>query len=210
MHNMKFLNLGGLRHFYDKYIRPLKGAAYKEVANNLTTEEDGSVLDARQGKNLEDKKVNKTSIINSLLTTEEGYALDARQGKVLDDKISDINAYLSNISDYIVEEGTNANGSYRKWDSGKLEMWHSANATCAIGTAAGTLYTSQEFTLEFPIESKTACFPVFEIIANGAIWGSASGSANSYRSSFKYHLFSAALWNLASFSYSYYAIGTWK
>ena len=94
---MKFLNLEGLQYFYDKYIRPLKGAAYKEVANNLTTEADGSVLDARQGKTLEDKKVDKSNIVNSLLTTQEGYALDARQGKILDEKISEINAYLSDL-----------------------------------------------------------------------------------------------------------------
>lgn len=92
---MKFLNLEGLQHFYDKYIRPLKGAAYKEVANNLTTEKDGSVLDARQGKVLEDRKVDKKNIINSLLTTQEGYVLDARQGKILDEKISETNAYFS-------------------------------------------------------------------------------------------------------------------
>ena len=97
---MKFLNLEGLQYFYDKYIRPLKGAAYKDVANNLTTEEDGSVLDARQGKVLEDRKVDKSNIVNSLLTTQEGYALDARQGKILDERISEINAYLSELPSF--------------------------------------------------------------------------------------------------------------
>lgn len=92
---MKFLNLGGLKHFYDKYIRPLKGAAYKDVANDLITTEEGSVLDARQGKALEDKKVDKSNIINSLLATVAGYALDARQGKILDERISEINTYLA-------------------------------------------------------------------------------------------------------------------
>lgn len=207
---MKFLNLEGLQHFYDKYIRPLRDAAYKDVANDLITTEEGSVLDARQGKALEDKKVDKSNIVNSLLTTIAGYALDARQGKILDERINEINTYLSDISDYVIEDGKNANGYYRKWNSGKLEMWNSSNATCAIGTAAGSMYSSPEFTLTFPTESKTSCLPVFGVIAGGAIWGSVSGSANSFKTSFKYHLFSATLWNLASFSYAYYAVGTWK
>lgn len=52
---MKFLDLTGLQYFYDKYLRPLKDAAFKNVANNLTTTESGFVLDARQGKELDDK-----------------------------------------------------------------------------------------------------------------------------------------------------------
>lgn len=111
---------------------------------------------------------------------------------------------------YIVEEGSNSNGKYRKWSDGTLEMWHSGNATCAIGTAAGSIYMSSEFTFTFPIASKTACHPVLSIIAQGAIWGSPSSSGNSYRTSFKYHLMAATIWNLASFSFSYYARGTWK
>lgn len=93
---MKYLGPNGLQHFYDKYIRPLKDAAYKSVANNLTTEEEGSVLDARQGKELDEKKIDKDNIVNDLTTEEEGSVLDARQGKALDDKINKINEYLSN------------------------------------------------------------------------------------------------------------------
>lgn len=92
---MKYLGSNGLQHFYDKYIRPLKDAAFKGVSNNLTTAEEGSVLDARQGKNLEDKKIDKKNIINDLTTTEEGYVLDARQGKILKEEIDKIKIYLS-------------------------------------------------------------------------------------------------------------------
>ena len=88
---MKFLDLTGLQHFYDKYLRPLKDAAFKNTANNLTTETEGSVLDARQGKVLNDLKLSIAKVINNLLTTEAGFALDARQGKVLDDKITELN-----------------------------------------------------------------------------------------------------------------------
>lgn len=97
---MKFLDLTGLQHFYDKYLRPLKDAAFKNTANNLTTETEGSVLDARQGKVLNDLKLSIAKVINNLLTTEEGFALDARQGKVLDDKITELNG--NKISKYDV------------------------------------------------------------------------------------------------------------
>lgn len=126
------------------------------------------------------------------------------------DAMSTINKNLSELSDYPVETGSNENGSYVKWASGRLEMWASKSATCAIGSAAGSLFASPEFTLTFPIESKTACIPVFNALADGAIWGSASGSADNYRKSFRYHLFSAIQWNLASFMWSYKAEGTWK
>ena len=109
---MKYLGPNGLQYFYDKYIRPLKDAAYKNVANDLTTEEEGSVLDARQGKELDEKKIDKDNIKNDLTTTEEGCVLDARQGKALDDKI---NKYLSeNFRLSATEIAT-----HEKWIDGK-------------------------------------------------------------------------------------------
>jgi hypothetical protein len=71
----------------------LGGAALKNVANNCTTTEDGSVLDARQGKILADDiadKLDKSSVKNNCTTTEAGNALDARQGKALADMIGDL------------------------------------------------------------------------------------------------------------------------
>lgn len=104
---MKFLDLTGLQYFYDKYLRPLKDAAFKNTANNLTTETEGSVLDARQGKTLNDNKFAKANVINNLLTTEAGFALDARQGKALDDKITELNGnkidkYNMNVSNEVL------------------------------------------------------------------------------------------------------------
>ena len=78
-----------------KWFADLKTAAFREVANNLTTSEAGSsVLDAYQGKVLNDNKFAKANVINNLLTTEAGFALDARQGKVLDDKITELNGNI--------------------------------------------------------------------------------------------------------------------
>lgn len=78
-----------------KWFADLKDAAFREVANNLTTSAAGaSVLDAYQGKVLNDNKFEKANVINNLLTTEAGFALDARQGKVLDDKITELNGNI--------------------------------------------------------------------------------------------------------------------
>lgn len=72
-----------------KWFADLKTAAFRNVANNLTTSAAGSsVLDAYQGKVLNDNKFAKANVINNLLTTEAGFALDARQGKVIDGKIT--------------------------------------------------------------------------------------------------------------------------
>lgn len=72
-----------------KYFADLKDSAFRSVANNLTTTSAGaSVLDAYQGKVLEDKKLNKTDVINNLLATVAGKALDATQGKALADRLT--------------------------------------------------------------------------------------------------------------------------
>jgi len=57
------------------------------IANNLTTDTEGKVLDARQGKALEDKKVNYTDIKDNLTSTDTDKPLSANQGKVLKDTI---------------------------------------------------------------------------------------------------------------------------
>ncbi len=56
-----------------------------KVYNGLDKSASGFVLDARQGKALNDAKLEKTSVYNGLDKAEEGYALDARQGKALSD-----------------------------------------------------------------------------------------------------------------------------
>ena len=63
----------------------LEEAAMGQVANNLTTEVEGFALDARQGKVLNDKKLDADKLANDVKTVEEGFALDARQGKWLNE-----------------------------------------------------------------------------------------------------------------------------
>jgi hypothetical protein len=57
------------------------------IANNLTTSTAGKVLDAYQGKELENKKINYTDVKDNLTSTDTDRPLSAYQGKVLADRI---------------------------------------------------------------------------------------------------------------------------
>ena len=61
----------------------LDGQAVGAIANNLTTDVEGYALDARQGKVLDERKLDTSRVVNNHTTVLEGYALDARQGKWL-------------------------------------------------------------------------------------------------------------------------------
>lgn len=78
-------------------------AAGKAVANNLTTDIDGYVLDARQGKALQDEldalgDAADADVANNVTTAESGYVLDARQGKALNEAIAAVSDALNTLS----------------------------------------------------------------------------------------------------------------
>lgn len=73
----------------------------ENIANNLTTTQEGYALDARQGKALDGKiaeKLAKTDVVNGLTETAAGKALDARQGKALNEKIDNTNEAVSELN----------------------------------------------------------------------------------------------------------------
>lgn len=88
-----------------------------EIVNNLAATSAGKVLDARQGKALDEAKLNKADVVNNLVTTEEGKALDARQGKALNEKIlgesSELGEnYIKFANGFLVQWGTTTHGKY--------------------------------------------------------------------------------------------------
>lgn len=90
-----------------KWFADIKGAAFQDVSNTLTTTEAGKVLDARQGKVLDEKvteKVDKTDVVNGLTETAAGKVLDARQGKALDEKIDDLSREVSDLNSKLYEK----------------------------------------------------------------------------------------------------------
>lgn len=81
-----------------KWFSDLGTAAFQGVSNVLTQTAAGYVLDARQGKVLNDTKLNKASVTNNLSTTAAGYALDARQGKALNDAKLNKTSVVNNLT----------------------------------------------------------------------------------------------------------------
>lgn len=65
---------------------------YDNTKSGLVSANVQNVIDE-----VNEKKLEKNSVVNNLTTTEEGYALDARQGKILEDRISQFNDRLSHI-----------------------------------------------------------------------------------------------------------------
>ena len=95
------------------YARAISDDVALRIANSLTipADQDGFILDARQGKVLDDKKVDKANIANNLTTTASGKVLDARQGKVLQNSISAINSQLSS-GNIKFQFGVTSDGKY--------------------------------------------------------------------------------------------------
>lgn len=136
-----------------KWFSDLGTAAFQGVSNVLTQTSSGYVLDARQGKALDEKKINKAAIVNNLLATIAGFPLDATQGKILADMIgilaslttdeksnlvsaiNEINAGLSELNgkSYTLTEGTLglATRAYclKRYNDGTFELDGRADAS---------------------------------------------------------------------------------
>lgn len=126
------------------------------------------------------------------------------------DAMSTINKNLSDISNYVVEEGSASNGKYRKWNDGTLEMWGDFDRSAAITEKAGSLYASSPLSITYPLQSLTRPNIELTVTAGGAIWGHPWDSASGYLRDFSYQLLAATAWSNASYRVSYYARGTWK
>ncbi len=55
------------------------------------------------------------------------------------------------INDYVIEQGSNENGDWEKWASGKLVQRGIYSATMSTPTASGTLYYNTKTGIPFPI-----------------------------------------------------------
>ena len=59
----------------------------------------------------------------------------------------DVKALLLNIikCDYVIEQGSNTNGYYRKWSSGTLEQWGQVTTSASSGNVSATIHFPVEF-----------------------------------------------------------------
>lgn len=67
-----------------------------------------------------------------------------------DNNSANITNYVNNKAEYIVAEGENANGKYRKWNSGILEQWVNKTVQFSIPNAYVTLFQGLNY-WTFPI-----------------------------------------------------------
>lgn len=80
---------------------------------------------------------------------------------------------LAALGDYVIEEGTSGNWKYRKWNSGKVEMWGSYAFSAKQGAswAAGLYFTDE--TISFPAGIFTAA-PRKYVTPNSSQWAAYS------------------------------------
>lgn len=69
-----------------------------DIIDNTSTNDNTKVLSAKQGKLLNDTKLNKTDVIGNLTNTDDTKALAASQGKILNDKKIDKTAIVDDTS----------------------------------------------------------------------------------------------------------------
>ena len=79
--------------------------AKSDIVDNLTTNDATKVLSAKQGKVLQDTKVNISDIKDNLTSTDTNKPLSAKQGKVLDEKINGLYTELTDNEPYTLRQG---------------------------------------------------------------------------------------------------------
>jgi len=120
------------------------------IANNLTTNDSGKVLDARQGKALNESKVNYTDIVDDLTHTDADKPLSANQGKVLKTAIdaidSDLNTTTTGIKDRLTAVETLAGNAATEGTVEQLDARLDAidGGSALTGTALHTRVTNLE------------------------------------------------------------------
>lgn len=120
---------------------------------------------------------------------------------------------LNLISDWVIESGSNSNGSYEKWNSGKLVQWGSAytgNQTLAL--LVSPMYWKAAVPLEnFPIPF-IGSLPIVDFTPkrrSNAGWGTLVSGSSSLTNIGSFDIFGTNA-NHAGFDYDWKAIGRWK
>lgn len=122
----------------------------------------------------------------------------------------------SGSGDYILEQGTSGNWTYRKWNSGIYECWARIAVAATVNTTWGNLYVSGSLAatnISFPITF--TAIPMLTVNLSGSGAGGfllASGSGST--STTKTGIYEIARGNASSttsnYAINYHAIGRWK
>ena len=142
-----------------------------------------------------------TGYIKSLLSSQH---VEMDNGKTLQSAVDEIN---NNLTHYIVEQGSNSNGNYRKWSDGTLEMWginHFDNIS--INNKWGTLYNSIMQFINLPVISTSDLKGIAgTFTSNSGAWAS-YGNSNERLA---FWIIAPALVTVTGYI-RWHCFGTWK
>lgn len=113
--------------------------------------------------------------------------------------------------DYVTEEGTSGNWTYRKWNSGKAECWQLFSAgSKAMTSQDGSAYYAAQTTYNFPTSFfKSGTTPVLNVSAH--LSGSLGGFMMDYLDNTAFKGYYWATKSITKTCYlNAYAIGLWK
>ena len=127
-----------------------------------------------------------------------------------------VNGSLSVGGDYIIEQGTSGNWTYRKWNSGTYECWTRLAVNTTVNSTWGSLYVSGSLSatnLTFPITF--TAIPVVNVNLSGSGSGAfliASGSASASTTKTGIYEIARGSASTSSVGYAinYYVVGKWK
>ena len=125
-----------------------------------------------------------------------------------------INYCLSELSqrlgvDWIVEQGTSGNWTYRKWNSGIAECWGTHNPSSSTSGTEGGLYF-QSIYIDFP-SGLFASAPRTLVTAHGNwIGGAMTGNGLTAAKWQGYRWTPTSQTNTGTLKIELYCIGTWK
>lgn len=117
------------------------------------------------------------------------------------------------IGDYIVEAGSNDNGNYVKYNSGRLVMWGTASFDgVAINNRENStmqMWNSVQYRAYFPITSLTRSVAFVQCISNTGAWASLS-TGTDLTKSVGFWFYQGIVIASANLTVHWLAIGTWK
>lgn len=67
-----------------------------------------------------------------------------------DNMVEKINETVSNITDYIIEQGTSGIWTYRKWNSGIAECWGTGSVSVLCKNQSGSCWFTDDLTIALP------------------------------------------------------------
>lgn len=115
------------------------------------------------------------------------------------------------ITDYIIEQGTNNNWTYRKWNSGTYDAWQTIPSNIAMQTTWGNWYTSATSSqIQLPSFSSSSGWTISGSVNGGEMFRLIAKASTSSPPYFTYALAGPASRAASARSVSVIIHGTWK